>query len=60
MDLMEIYSTRQPITLLVKNVGSVMYGEQQLVTKYSLIMVISALKEVFVQNFIEVHKEKTK
>jgi hypothetical protein len=60
MDLVEIYSTKQSITLLVKNVGSAMYGEQQLVIQYSLIVVISAPKKIIVQNFNEVHKNKTK
>jgi hypothetical protein len=60
MDLVEIYNIKQLITLLVKNIGSAMYGEQQLVIKYSLIVVIPASKEVFVHNFTKVHKKKTK
>jgi hypothetical protein len=40
----EIYTTGELATLLMKNIGSVMYGEQQLLTNYSSIVVILAPK----------------
>jgi hypothetical protein len=44
----------------MKNIGSVMYGEQQLVTNYSSIVVILAPKEASMQKLTKVHKKKTK
>lgn len=58
--MVEIYTTGELATLLMKNIGSAMYGEQQLVTNYSSIVVILALKEAFVQKLTKVHKKKTK
>lgn len=60
MNLVEIYTTRELATLLMNNIGSAMYGEQQLVTTYSSIVVILTLEEAYVQNHAKVHKKKTK
>jgi hypothetical protein len=44
----------------MKNISSVIYGEQQLVTNYSSIILILAFEEASVQKLIKVHKKKIK
>lgn len=51
---------RELATLVMKNIGSAIYGEQQLVTNYSSIIVILAFEEASMQKLIKVHKKKIK
>jgi hypothetical protein len=45
MQLVYEYNTRKPTTILIKNVTSVMYGEQQLLTNHAYIFAIPMLEK---------------
>ncbi len=59
MQLVKMYNTRSPTILLVKNIGSSWFGEQQLVTKYATIFVIPTLDVTTVKRLIEIHDKRT-
>ncbi len=61
---MQIYNIGKCATTLIKIVGSVIYGEQQLITKFSFVFVILAplvIDDVGdIEPLIVVHATKTK
>jgi hypothetical protein len=58
--LVESYSTIRLVTFLAKNVGSFMFGEQQLLIKFSTIFVIHMLDIATTKRLVEVHNKHTK
>jgi hypothetical protein len=57
--LVEIYSIGKPTTLLIKNVGTSMFGEQQLVTNFASCFIILAHDDAIVKILMEVYQSKT-
>ncbi len=58
--MVEIYTIGELSTLFMKNISSVMYGEQQLVINDSSVLVIVAHEKTSLQKLTEVHKKNTK
>ncbi len=46
--------------MLVKNIGSYWFGEQQLVTNYATIFVMHAPDATTVKRLIQIHNKRTK
>jgi hypothetical protein len=53
--LVEIYSIGKPDTFLIKNVGILAFGEQQLVTNFASCFIILAHDDAIVKRLMEVH-----
>jgi hypothetical protein len=60
MQLVKMYSVGSPTIMLVKNIGSSWFGEQQLVIKYATIFVILALHVTTIKRLIEIHNKEDK
>ncbi len=58
IELVKIYSIGKLVTMLVKNIGSSQFGEQQLVTNYVTIFVIHAPDNTVVKRLIEIHNKR--
>jgi hypothetical protein len=54
-----MYSTSNPTTMLVKNIGSYWFGEQKLVINYVTIFVILAPNATVVKSLTEIHNKRT-
>ncbi len=59
VQMVEAYNIGRPTTFLAKNVGSFMFGEQQLLTKFSNILVIHVLDVATTERLVEVHNKHT-
>ncbi len=55
-----MHSTNNPATMLVKNIGSFWFSEQQLVTNYATIFVIPAPNVIAIKRLIKIHNKRTK
>jgi hypothetical protein len=60
MKLIKLYSIVSLATMLVKNIRSSWFGEQQLVINYVTIFVIHVLDVTILKRLIEVHNKRTK
>jgi hypothetical protein len=58
MQLVKMYSISNLATLLIKNIGSFWFGEQQLVTNYVTIFVIPTPYAIVVKRLIEINRIK--
>jgi hypothetical protein len=55
--LVKIYNTRRPTIVLIKNIGTPIFGEQ-LVTKFASCFVILALGNGAIERLSKVHHKK--
>jgi hypothetical protein len=51
-----MYNINNPITMLVKNIGSFWFGEQQLVINH---VTIPTLDVITIKRLIEIHNKRT-
>ncbi len=58
MQLVNLYKICKPTILLVKNITSVIFGEQQLVTKFSNVFIILAPNHATIDRLNKVHNKK--
>ncbi len=58
MQLVKMYSMDNLATMLVKNIGSSWFNEQQLITNYATIFVIPALDVIAIKRLIEIHNKR--
>jgi len=53
-----MYNIGNPTTMLLKNIGSSWFGEQQFVINYATIFVILVLDAITVKRLIEIHNKR--
>ncbi len=58
MQLVKMYSTDNLATMLVENIGSSQFNEQQLITNYATIFVTSSLDVIAIKRLIEIHNKR--
>jgi hypothetical protein len=56
--LVEIYNTKKPTTLLIKNISTPVFGEQQFVTNFASCFVILAHDDTNIKRLMKVHQSK--
>ncbi len=58
VQLVNLYNTCRPRIFLVKNIRSVIFGKQQLVTNFSSVFIILALHHATIDRLYKVHNKK--